>query len=80
MTKHVSVEIDEQMDVFIGQQISHGQYGSPSEVIAAALKLLRHQAELEAIADAIKEGEESGEPQDFDGAEFLKEMHRKYAR
>jgi len=71
VTKHVSVEIDEQMDAFIGEQISHGNYGSPSEVIDAALKLLRSRAEIEAIAAAIAEGEASGEPEEFDFNEFI---------
>ncbi|MGY5779877.1 type II toxin-antitoxin system ParD family antitoxin [Rhizobium sp. LEGMi135b] len=71
MTKHVSVEIDEQMDAFIGEQISHGNYASPSEVIDAALKLLRSRAEREAIAAAIAEGEASGEPQEFDFGNFI---------
>lgn len=71
MTKHVSIEIDEQMDAFIGEQISHGNYGSPSEVIDAALKLLRSRAEIEAIAAAIAEGEASGEPEEFDFEAFI---------
>lgn len=71
MTKHVSVEIDEQMDAFIGEQISHGNYDSPSEVIDAALKLLRSRAEIEAIVAAIAEGEASGEPEEFDFNEFI---------
>ena len=76
MTKHMSVEIDEQMDAFIGEQISHGNYDSPGEVIDAALKLLRSRAEIEAIAAAIAEGE----PEEFDGEAFLTELHRKHVR
>ncbi|PST18037.1 type II toxin-antitoxin system ParD family antitoxin [Rhizobium sp. JAB6] len=71
MTKHVSIEIDEQMDAFIGEQISHGNYDSPSEVIDAALKLFRSRAEIDAIEAAIAEGEASGEPEEFDFYEFI---------
>lgn len=71
MTKHVSIEIDEQMDAFIGEQISHGNYDSPSEVIDAALTLLRSRAEIDAIEAAIAEGEASGEPEEFDFNEFI---------
>ncbi len=71
MTKHVSIEIDEQMDAFIGEQISHGNYDSPSEVIDAALTLLRSRAEIDAIEAAIAEGEASGEPEEFDFNEFM---------
>lgn len=76
MTKHMSVEIDEQMDAFIGEQISHGNYDSPSEVIDAALKLLRSRAEIEAIAAAIAEGEASGEPEEFDFNEFIERKRK----
>jgi antitoxin ParD1/3/4 len=67
----VSIEIDEQMDAFIGEQISHGNYDSPSEVIDAALTLLRSRAEIDAIEAAIAEGEASGEPEEFDFNEFI---------
>jgi len=48
--------------------------------VEAALRLLRDQAEIEAIRAAIIEGEESGEPQPFDFDEFLDEMRRKHGR
>ncbi|WP_454852431.1 type II toxin-antitoxin system ParD family antitoxin [Rhizobium binxianense] len=80
MAKVRSVTIDDQMEEFIDEQVSHGNYGSANEVIGAGLRLLRRQAEVDAIRAAIAEGEESGEPQSFDGEEFLKEMYRKYVR
>ncbi len=79
MAKVTTVTIDDQMEEFIEDQMSHGHYGSASEMVAAGLKL-RDQAEIEAIRAAIIEGEESGEAGPFDGEAFLKEMHRKYAR
>jgi antitoxin ParD1/3/4 len=80
MGKVTSVMLDDQMDDFIEAQVNRGHYASPSEVIDAGLKLLRDQAEIEAIRAAIIEGEESGEPQPFDADEFLSEMRRKYVR
>ncbi|MGO4438039.1 type II toxin-antitoxin system ParD family antitoxin [Rhizobium sp. RAF56] len=75
MTKVTTVTIDDQLDHFIDEQVTHGHYASPSEVVDAGLRLLRHQAELEAIRAAIVEGEESGEPQPFDFDAFI-EMKR----
>ncbi len=72
MTKVMSVTIDDRKD-FIEEQLGDG-------AIDAGLQHLRDQAEIEAIRAAIIEGEQSGEPQQFDGEEFLKEMHRKYVR
>lgn len=72
MIKVRSVTIDDRKD-FIEEQLGDG-------AIDAGLQHLRDQAEIEAIRAAIIEGEESGEPQDFDGEAFLKEMHRKYVR
>lgn len=80
MARVTSVMLDERMDDFIDEQVSHGNYASPTEVIDAGLKLLREQAEIEAISAAIIEGEESGEPQELDGELFLKELHRKHVR
>ncbi|WP_047466153.1 type II toxin-antitoxin system ParD family antitoxin [Rhizobium rhizogenes] len=80
MTKHVSVEIDEQMDAFIGEQISLGHFTSLDEFVNAALTHLRHRIEIEAIEAAIKEGEASGEPEEFDFDAFLAERHEKYLK
>jgi antitoxin ParD1/3/4 len=75
-----TIRIDEQMEEFVDAQLRDGTCGFVEEVVWAALRVLRHQAELEAIRAAIIEGEESGEPTEFDGEEFPKEMHRKYFR
>jgi antitoxin ParD1/3/4 len=75
-----TIRIDEQMEEFVDAQLRDGNYASVDEVVGAALRVLRHQAELEAIEAAIIEGEQSGEPVEFDAEEFLKEMHRKYVR
>jgi antitoxin ParD1/3/4 len=80
MARLTSIMLDERMDDFIDEQVSHGNYASPAEVIDAGLKLLRDQAEIEAIRAAIIEGEESGEPQELDSEAFLTELHRKYVR
>ncbi|MGE6741483.1 type II toxin-antitoxin system ParD family antitoxin [Allorhizobium pseudoryzae] len=48
--------------------------------LSAALALMReHDESLAAIRAAIDEVEASGEPQPFDSAAFLEEMHRRSA-
>ena len=66
-----TIRIDEQMEEFVDAQLRDGNYASVEEVVGAALRVLRHQAELEAIEAAIIEGEESGEPVEFDFDAFL---------
>lgn len=80
MAKVTTVTIDDQMEEFIDEQVGQGNYRSASEVVDAGLRLLRRQAEIEVIRAAIVEGEESGEPREFDSDEFLKDMHRRHVR
>lgn len=77
-----SIRVDEKLAAFVEKQVEDGRYGSASEVIEDALRMLQESdaASLEAIRAAIQEGEDSGEPQPFDFDEFLKEMHRKHVR
>jgi antitoxin ParD1/3/4 len=75
-----TIRLDAQMEEFIDTQLRDGNYGSVEEVIDAALRVLQNKAELEAIRAAIIEGEQSGEPVEFDGEEFLSELHRKHVR
>jgi antitoxin ParD1/3/4 len=79
MARNTSVSLNEHFADFIDEQVDNGTYGSPSEVVHAGLQLLEeHEAKVKALQDALIEGEESGEPQPFDGEAFLKRMHEKY--
>lgn len=72
MGKMTSIIVDEELTEFIDRQVGEGHYNSASEVVEAALRLLRDNEDgLEAIRAAIDEGEASGEPQPFDFDEFL---------
>jgi antitoxin ParD1/3/4 len=75
-----SIRVDEELAAFVDRQIDSGLYGSASEVVEAALRLLQEseEASIEAIRAAIDEGEASGKPQPFDPDEFLAELHRKH--
>ena len=69
MPKNTSITLGDHFTGFIDRQLAEGRYGSASEVVRAALRLLEeHEARLEALRSALLEGERSGpsEPFDFD--------------
>lgn len=61
MTRTTSVTIGAQLDDFISELIATGRYGSTSEVVRSALRLLeRQEKQLVALRQAIVAGENSG--------------------
>ena len=79
MARNTSVSLNDHFADFIDDQVDKGTYSSPSDVIRAGLELLEeHEAKVKALQDALIAGEESGEPQPFDGEEFVQRMKRKY--
>jgi len=80
MAKNAQIVLDDELGAFIDRQVREGNYASANEVVQAGLRLLREDdAKLEALRAALIEGEESGEPEEFDFDDFLKQMHGKYA-
>ncbi len=62
MSRTTSVTIGEQLDSFISRLIESGRYGSASEVMRSALRLLEQQEiNNEAVRQAVIAGLESGE-------------------
>lgn len=62
MTRTTSVTIGAQLDDFVGKMIDCGRYGSTSEVVRSALRLLeRQENQLAALRSAVNAGEQSGE-------------------
>lgn len=62
MSRTTSVTIGSQLDEFVGQLIATGRYGSTSEVVRSALRLLEKQEkQTTALKMAIEAGEQSGE-------------------
>lgn len=62
MGKITTVSIGEQLDGFISRMIKTGRYGSVSEVMRSALRLLEKQESCdEALRLAVVEGLESSE-------------------
>lgn len=62
MPRTTSITIGDQLDAFVNGLIDDGRYGSTSEVVRSALRLLEQkEAQLAALKQAITAGEESGE-------------------
>ena len=61
MQKNTSITLGKHFDEFIAQQIKNGRYASASEAVRAGLRLLEErEIKLNALRQALKEGEESG--------------------
>ena len=62
MPRTTSVTIGSQLDDFVGKLIESGRYGSTSEVVRSAVRLLESQeSQVTALRNAIEAGERSGE-------------------
>ena len=61
MARNTSISLGGHFDQFISQQLADGRYGSASEVVRAALRLLEEREDkVRAVRKALREGEESG--------------------
>jgi antitoxin ParD1/3/4 len=61
MSRTTSITIGSQLDEFVGQLIATGRYGSTSEVVRSALRLLeRQEKQTTALKMAIEAGDLSG--------------------
>lgn len=62
MPRTTSVTIGDQLDAFVSRMIDNGRYGSTSEVVRSALRLLEQkESQLDALRKAVLDGEQSGE-------------------
>ena len=72
MSKATSIVLGDQLNDFGDKQVKKGRYGSSSEVVRAGLRLLEeHEAKLDALRQALIDGERSGEPKPFDFDAFI---------
>jgi antitoxin ParD1/3/4 len=74
MGKNTSISLSGHFDQFIDAQVKSGRYGSTSEVIREALRLLEErETRLETLKQALIEGEESGSAGPLDMEEIIRE-------
>lgn len=79
MGKNTSISIGTHFEEFIQNEVSSGKYGSVSEVIRSALRLLESEERKEReLIKALEAGEKSGFIENFNPKEHLKELHRKH--
>ena len=77
MAKNTSISLGDHFSGFVNRQLAHGRYGSASEVVRAALRLLKeHEVRLEALRAALIEGEQSGPSEPFDFDRFVEEKRQ----
>ena len=74
MAKNTSITLGEHFDWFISSQVESGRYGSASEVIRAALRLLEsNETKINTLRNLLIEGEESGMAE-YDYDSFINEL------
>lgn len=74
MAKNTSITLGDHFDDFITGQVKSGRFGSASEVVRAALRLLENtETRLETLRHILAEGEQSGVA-DYNYDEFMAEL------
>lgn len=74
MAKNTSMTLGDHFDGFIAGQINSGRFGSASEVVRAALRMLENnEAKLNVLRKALDEGEKSG-VSDYEYNAFMAEL------
>ena len=78
--RNTSIALNSHFVGFIDRQVQSGRYETASDVMRAGLRLLEeHEARVQAVIDALIEGEQSGEPVPFDRNTFEAFKARKRA-
>lgn len=79
MGKNTSISIGNHFEEFIQNEVKSGKYGSVSEVIRSALRLLESEERKEReLIKALEIGENSGFVENFNPKEHLKKLHHKH--
>ncbi|MBT4837659.1 MAG: type II toxin-antitoxin system ParD family antitoxin [Methylococcales bacterium] len=74
MAKNTSVTLGEHFDCFIAGQVESGRFGSASEVMRAALRMLENtETKLQTLRNALDDGEKSG-ISDYEYDAFMTEL------
>jgi len=77
MARTMTVDTGEELRGFVESLVESGSYKTNSEVVRDGLRLLQEkqaESKLETLRKLIDEGENSGEPVDWDVNDFLNRM------
>lgn len=80
MARTMTVDTGEELRGFIESLVESGSYKTNSEVVRDGLRLLQEKqakSKLETLRKLIDEGENSGDPVDWNVNEFLSRMKAK---
>lgn len=73
MAKNTSISLGDHFEKFINSRVKSGRYGSASEVIRTALRMLEaEEKKFNSIREALVVGEKSGIIKNFDPKAHLK--------
>ena len=79
MAKNTSILLGDHFENFISREVSSGKYGSASEVVRTALRMLETEEEKKsALINALIKGEKSKRVENFDAKAHLALLHKKY--
>ena len=79
MSKNTSILLGKHFEKFISSEVSSGRYGSASEVIRTALRMLEtEEQKKKALIKALVKGEKSGRVENFDPVAHLAKLHKKH--
>ena len=74
-----TITLTEQQDAWIAAQIAAGHYTNDSEAIRDLIRREQERsAQVEALRQALIEGEASGEPRSFDVTAFKRRMTQRH--
>ena len=76
--KNTSIALGKPYTDFISEKVESGEFATSSEVVREAMRrFMEKEKQVEALRQALIEGENSGPPTRWDKDSFLKEMHAK---
>ena len=79
MAKNTSILLGDHFEKFISKEVSSGKYGSASEVVRTALRILESEEEKKsALIKALTKAEKSKRIENFDSKAHLVQLHKKY--
>ncbi len=79
MAKNTSILLGEHFEKFITNEVSSGKYGSASEVVRTALRMLQSEEEKKfVLLKALIHGEKSKRIENFNPKTHLAKLHKKH--